>query len=321
MAEMDAFNRKSLTDDGFVGFVTFDALRSGVIREVPETGGVYVVLREADAPPDFLANNRGGRFKKRNPTVPVADLEAKWVDRCHVIYVGKGENLRRRVKEYMDFGSGKPVGHWGGRYIWQLVDAATLLLAWRTAAPDQTAGSAEAALIAEFKQQHGDRLPFANIADVTASRVDSPPALASTSMTGRKVMPASFANSQRGHSHRHRRRPHPAPSAGKALPPQGTLRGQGRAAGSPVRGTIRPENWSGQGTFCGLAGGQGQPRTTRATRRNPVSLAKQGDRSPRLASAGREIDTEFLGDPLYLFFVERSFEERHQILLPRLAKR
>jgi hypothetical protein len=167
MAEMDPFIRKSLADDGFVGFVTFDALRSGVIREVPETGGVYVVLREADAPPDFLANNPGGRFKKRDPTVPVADLEAKWVNGCHVIYVGKGDNLRRRVKQYMDFGLGKPVGHWGGRYIWQLVDASTLVVAWKTTAPNETAASAEATLVSRFKSQHGDRLPFANITDVT----------------------------------------------------------------------------------------------------------------------------------------------------------
>jgi hypothetical protein len=166
MAETNSFSRKSLIDEGFVGFVTFDALRSGPIREVPKGGGVYVVVREDEARPTFLANNPGGRFKGRNPSVAVAELEANWIDGCHLIYVGKGDNLRRRLKQYLDFGSGQPVGHWGGRYIWQLVDSAALLVGWKTTAPDETAGNAEAALIERFRNTHSGRLPFANIAGV-----------------------------------------------------------------------------------------------------------------------------------------------------------
>ena len=169
MVPTSAFLRESLVAEGFEGFVTFEALRSGRIDEVPEVGGVYIVLREADAPPTFIASSPGGRFKRRDPAVPVAKLDAKWVDACHVIYIGKGDNLRRRVKQYMDFGSGKPVGHWGGRYIWQIADAATLLIAWRAAASDETPAMAEATLMARFKIQYSCRLPFANIADPSSS--------------------------------------------------------------------------------------------------------------------------------------------------------
>lgn len=170
MAPTDGFVRASLTDEGFEGFVMFDALRSGGINSVPKAGGVYVVLREADTPPTFLASNPGGRFKRRDPTVAVSELEAKWVGGCHVIYIGKAKNLRRRVKQYMDFGSGKAVGHWGGRYIWQVADASTLLIAWRAAASDETPAMAEAKLMGRFKSQYSGRLPFANIADSSGSR-------------------------------------------------------------------------------------------------------------------------------------------------------
>ena len=91
-------------------------------------------------------------------------MEAKWVEACEVIYIGKGNNLRRRLKQYADFGAGKPVGHWGGRYIWQLADANSLLVAWKQTAPHETAATAEARLLDAFKRERGT-LPFANIAD------------------------------------------------------------------------------------------------------------------------------------------------------------
>jgi len=91
-------------------------------------------------------------------------LESRWVEGCSIVYVGKATSLRKRLKQYGDFGAGKPVGHWGGLFIWQLTDSASLVVAWRTAREDETAASAEAALAHRFKQRYGC-LPFANIAD------------------------------------------------------------------------------------------------------------------------------------------------------------
>ena len=163
MAATDDLIRASLTDEGFEGFVTFDALPSGGINSVPTAGGVYVVLREAGTPPSFLASNPGGRFKRRDPTVAVAELEAKWVGGCHVIYIGKAKNLRRRVKQYMDFGLGKAVGHWGGRYIWQLVESDKLLVAWHPITWNEVAREYEKRLLSRFSVDHDGRRPFANL--------------------------------------------------------------------------------------------------------------------------------------------------------------
>jgi hypothetical protein len=158
------FDRRSLEAHGFTGFVTFDDLRESWLDYVPKTGGVYAVLRVSEQPPAYLTSNPGGRFKERDPSVVVAVLEAKWVASCSVVYVGKGDNLQRRLMQYARFGAGEPVGHWGGRYIWQLEDSAELLVAWKRCVEGQTAAELEREIIGQFKEPY-DCLPFANISD------------------------------------------------------------------------------------------------------------------------------------------------------------
>jgi hypothetical protein len=162
------FSRDALQQESFEGFVTFAEL-SETFTDVPVSGGVYLVYRDSTAEPVFLEENPGGRFKGRDPADLVDVLSAKWVPDAQVIYVGKGDSLRRRLKQFADFGAGKPIGHWGGRYIWQLADSASLLVAWREAEDEQTAAEAEQALVTRFKERY-DRLPFANIADPTGRR-------------------------------------------------------------------------------------------------------------------------------------------------------
>jgi hypothetical protein len=158
------FDRRGLEQLGFNGFVSFGKLRESWVDFVPKTGGVYAVLRVDDTPPRYLSHNPGGRFKGRDPTVAVSMLEAKWVPSCQVVYIGKGDNLQRRLTQYARFGAGEPIGHWGGRYIWQLEDSAELLVAWKRCSEGQTAAGLEREILGQFKQVHGC-LPFANIAD------------------------------------------------------------------------------------------------------------------------------------------------------------
>lgn len=156
---MTPFTREWLDAEGFEGFVPFSALPGA---HVPQTFGVYVILRASHSPPEFRPTNPAGRFKGRDPSVTQDALASKWVDGAPVVYIGKAETqtLRKRLDQYRRFGAGEPIGHWGGRYIWQLTDAEQLLVAWQVTPGN--AGDRESELIQAFERHFG-RMPFANL--------------------------------------------------------------------------------------------------------------------------------------------------------------
>jgi hypothetical protein len=153
------WTRAELEVTGFVGWITFEAMASQ-LAEVPQTGGVYVVAQASGAKPDFLDANPGGRFKDKDPTVDAAALEANWVGGAQVIYIGKADQLRRRLRQFAQFGAGKPIGHWGGRLIWQLAGSTELLVAWRETL-GEVPNEVESRMLAEFRAAYG-KPPFAN---------------------------------------------------------------------------------------------------------------------------------------------------------------
>jgi hypothetical protein len=80
--------------------------------------------------PTFVDPGSGGWFKGRDPNVRAEVLEAKWVRGASILYVGKASSLESRLRQLVAFGTGKPVGHFGGRYLWQLADAMDLEIHW-----------------------------------------------------------------------------------------------------------------------------------------------------------------------------------------------
>ena len=108
----------------------------------------------------FSDRSCGGWFKGNDPTVRQDALIANWVDDAEVIYIGKADQLKRRLTQFADFGAGKPIGHWGGRLIWQLANVEALRVAWKET-PGRVPVEVEAELIAQFKLAHG-KPPFAN---------------------------------------------------------------------------------------------------------------------------------------------------------------
>lgn len=78
-------NREFLQTQGFNGFKILSELMDGARMLIPAQNGVYVVLRESESAPQFLAEGTGGFFKGKNPNVSIAKLEANWVEGTPVV--------------------------------------------------------------------------------------------------------------------------------------------------------------------------------------------------------------------------------------------
>jgi len=159
--------RADLEQLGFAGFKSVQDLLDSNLDVVPKEPGVYAFLREDESPPGFLKISSGGHFKDKDPTVSIQTLEEKWVQGTTIVYIGKAgrlgkpPTLKTRLRQYLDFGRGKPVGHWGGRYIWQLSDSRELIVCWKVI-ENQDPEEVERELIKVFREEH-DCLPFANL--------------------------------------------------------------------------------------------------------------------------------------------------------------
>lgn len=161
---------ESIRNAGFLGFTTIDELQRDQLGQVPEEAGVYLVLRTEATPPVFLEVSPAGHFKDKDPTVPVSKLRENWVCGTPVLYIGKagdptGEaTLRSRLDQYLKFGAGRPVGHRGGKYIWQVRGSGSFVVCWKQTL-NQVPREVERQLIEKFKAEYKGMRPFANLQD------------------------------------------------------------------------------------------------------------------------------------------------------------
>src|SRR5690606_9026441 len=122
-------------DLGFKGFVTIYEIRKDY-SQLPNEKGIYLILHSLDDA-KFVQTGSGGYFKMRNPNVSIDVLAMNWVSDSPILYIGKAGSiinsatLRSRLTQYFRFGQGKAVGHWGGRYIWQLENPDNLIVCWK----------------------------------------------------------------------------------------------------------------------------------------------------------------------------------------------
>lgn len=164
------FDKRGLKLEGFAGFRSINALEPG---RIPQGTGIFALLAPEGFQPRFLRKSTAGVFKKKDPSLPERVLAAEWVDDAAVLYIGKAgpgskgnRGLRRQIQEFLDFGQGKPPGHWDGRLIWQLADAGELLIAWKEL-PVEYLNQAAAGYHSAFIEEYG-KLPFANLARAQA---------------------------------------------------------------------------------------------------------------------------------------------------------
>ena len=154
---------------GFEGFCSVEKLRDD-LSGIPAVQGVYMVVYQGNGMPEFLEVGTGGLKRKKdksgklkiiNPNVPVSELKSNWVKDTCVVYIGKATTLSKRISQYLKFGNGKSIGHWGGRLIWQIKDSKDLQICWKPVDADPR--EEEMRLIADFKRQYGGKRPFANL--------------------------------------------------------------------------------------------------------------------------------------------------------------
>jgi hypothetical protein len=165
-----AYSISDLRRYGFVGFVPLkDWDKSHVLdANKLDVEGVYVVVRESTETPMFLGENHR---KPRPKRWSVQDAEGRWVTGVQVLYFGKGPlrslNAKRRlglagrIRELQKHGYEGGANHYGGKLLWQVQDADSLLIAWKVLGEGASA-SVESGLIRGFEEVMGQQ-PYANI--------------------------------------------------------------------------------------------------------------------------------------------------------------
>ena len=159
-------SKREFSFDGFDGFVSIQDLWEDR-SVIPKIRGVYMVIDPNFQDTEFIDPGVGGFFKRKDPNVSIEVLKSNVVSGAEVVYIGKAGNtagkatLHSRIGQYLRFGQTKNVGHYGGRFIWQIKKHTELIFCWKTV-ENGDPREVEKSLISDFQNQYGQR-PFANL--------------------------------------------------------------------------------------------------------------------------------------------------------------
>ena len=162
-------NFNSITElkkNGFKGFKTVSELWIDRIS-IPKAMGVYLVINPNFKNTKFISPGVGGFFKGKNPNVSINEVQLNLVANSQIVYIGKAGSstskatLYSRLGQYLRFGQTINIGHWGGRYIWQIKNHSDLIFCWKPT-PNREPREIEKQLLDAFINQFGKR-PFANL--------------------------------------------------------------------------------------------------------------------------------------------------------------
>ena len=151
---------QSLKSIGFLGFVPVRKLQKDS-NPVPDASGLFIVVRLAEASPEFLRKGSCGKFKGKDPNVFLEELKSRWIDNTVVLYIGCSSNIRKRLKDFVNAGKGEANKCWGARLLWQIKGSQDFLLAWMPTGDGWEEMKRQC--IQAFKGSHGGKQPFANI--------------------------------------------------------------------------------------------------------------------------------------------------------------
>ncbi|MFC2053478.1 hypothetical protein ACFLV7_04150 [Chloroflexota bacterium] len=131
-------------------------------QDIPKLPGIYAVYWPTSEKLAF--QNHSGQAQYATTVDPMI-LESKWNRICQygstdIIYIGKGDNLKKRIRYLIRFGIGVAKNHEGGEWMWQISNIAASKLMIQTC-PKGKQIAFENALLEKFYIDHDD-FPLAN---------------------------------------------------------------------------------------------------------------------------------------------------------------
>ena len=96
--ELDYANINEINRYDFEGFCPVAELRASNCAEIPSVAGVYLVIRLNRNAPEYLEKSPAGWFKGNDPTEDIEVLKSNWVEGVNVIYIGKANSLKERIR-------------------------------------------------------------------------------------------------------------------------------------------------------------------------------------------------------------------------------